>query len=477
MKTEDLIQGLGELGWEVPPDSGPAKGNGGADQEQECRPPAFSDESLALGFAEQYATRLRYVAKWSRWMVWNGKCWAEDATLHAFNLARAICRSAASKCNKGKIATMLASAKTVAAIERLARADRRLAATVDQWDADPWLLNTPDGTFNLRTGERYQSRASDYITQSTAVAPSGGCPLWLKFLARVTNGDRALQDYIQRLLGYALTGLTIEHALFFLYGTGANGKSVLMSTVAGILGSYHQTAPIETFTASTTDRHPTELAGLRAARLVTAVETEEGRRWAESKIKMLTGGDKISARFMRQDFFEFTPQFKLVIAGNHKPGLRSVDEAIRRRFNLLPFTVTIPPDQRDLTLAEKLKDEWPGILQWMIDGCIEWQERKLAPPESVTTATAAYLESEDAIAAWIDDCAERDPNAWESSDGLFASWMTWANKTGEYVGSQKRFVQALETRGLTFSRRNKGRGLLGLSLRPVYYSDNTDRPF
>jgi len=113
----------------------------------------------------------------------------------------------------------------------------------------------------------------------------------------------------------------------------------------------------------------------------------------------------------------------------------------------------------------------------MIDGCIEWQERKLAPPESVTTATAAYLESEDAIAAWIDDCAERDPNAWESSNGLFASWMTWANKTGEYVGSQTRFVQALETRGLTFNRRNKGRGFLGLRLRPVYYSDNTDRPF
>jgi putative DNA primase/helicase len=201
MKTEDLIEGLGEVAGEAPPDSRPAKGNGGADQEQECRPPAFSDESLALVFAEQYATRLRYVAKWSRWMVWNGKCWAEDATLHAFNLARAICRSAASKCNKGKTATMLASAKTVAAIERLARADRRLAATVDQWDADPWLLNTPDGTIDLRTGERYQSRASDYITQSTAVAASGGCPLWLKFLARVTNGDRALQDYIQRLLG------------------------------------------------------------------------------------------------------------------------------------------------------------------------------------------------------------------------------------------------------------------------------------
>jgi len=184
MRTEDLIEGLGEVAGEVPPDSGPARGNGAADEGRECRAPAFSDESLALVFAEQYATRLRYVAKWSRWMVWNGKCWIEDETLHAFNLARAICRASASKCNKGKTATMLASAKTVAAIERLARADRRLAATVDQWDADPWLLNTPDGTIDLRTGERRLSQASDYITQCTAVAPGGECPSWLRFLAR-----------------------------------------------------------------------------------------------------------------------------------------------------------------------------------------------------------------------------------------------------------------------------------------------------
>ena len=157
----------------------------------------------------------------------------------------------------------------------------------------------------------------------------------------------------------ALTGITREHALFFGHGTGANGKSVFVSTVAGMMGNYHRSAPIETLTASSSDRHPTDLAGLRGARLVTAVETEEGRRWAESKIKALTGGDMIAARFMRQDFFEYTPQFKLMIAGNHKPGLRSVDEAIRRRFHLIPFTVTIPPEERDLELGDKLKGECP----------------------------------------------------------------------------------------------------------------------
>src|SRR5262249_7748703 len=161
------------------------------------------------------------------------------------------------------------------------------------------------------------------------------------------------------------------------------------------------------------DRHPTELAGLHGARLVTATETEEGRQWAESKIKVLTGGDKIAARFMRQDFFEFTPQFKLVIAGNHKPGLRSVDEAIRRRLHLIPFTVTIPPNQRDAQLPNKLKAERPGILAWMIQGCLDWQERGLCPPTVVTDATVAYLEAEDALSAWMDDCCRRDPQAWE----------------------------------------------------------------
>ena len=179
------------------------------------------------------------------------------------------------------------------------------------------------------------------------MTPAGKCPIWLQFLAEITGGDQNLQDFLQRMFGYALTGVTTEHALFFLYGTGGNGKSVFINTISGILAEYHKPAPIETFTASQSERHPTDLAGLRGARCVTAVETEEGRRWAESKIKALTGGDRISARFMRQDFFEYVPQFKLIIAGNHKPGLSSVDEAIRRRFNLIPFTVTIPPEKRD----------------------------------------------------------------------------------------------------------------------------------
>lgn len=427
--------------------------------------PEFTEESLALKFAGRHADDLRYVAAWGKWLRWTGQQWQLDNTLHVFSMAREICRETAVACNDKKTATRLAAAQTVGAVERLAKADRRLAATVGQWDSDPWLLNTPGGIIELWCGGRGDHGPEFYLTKMTAVAPGGECPTWLAFLDRVTGGNTDLQGFLQRMAGYALSGDISAHALFFMFGTGANGKSVFLDTLAGIMGDYHKTAPIETFTASHGDRHPTELAGLMGARLVTSVETEEGRRWAESRIKALTGGDEISARFMRQDFFEFVPQFKLVIAGNHKPGLRSVDEAIRRRFNLIPFTVTIPPEERDEKLKDKLRKEWPGILSWMIEGCRAWRENGLQAPYAVTAATAEYLEGEDALTAWIDECCERDPAAWEPRNALFSSWRAWTERSGEYAGSQKRFSQTMEAHGFEPLRKHQGRGFLGLSIR------------
>jgi putative DNA primase/helicase len=465
---DDIVQKILALASEAPIDR---TDDAAFPDDDEARPPEFSDEALALRFAEQHTERLRYVAAWGRWLIWNGLRWCFDETLHAFDLVRRACRQAAADCDKPKVAVSIASAKTVAAVERLARSDRRLAATVEQWDADPWLLNTPGGVVGLRDGVTRRAQPADYMTKITGIAPDQHCPIttWLIFLDRVTRGDAALIAFLRRVCGYALTGSVSEHALFFLYGTGANGKSTFLNVLIGCAGDYHRTSPIETFTASATERHPTDLAALRGARVVTAVETEEGRRWAESKIKSLTGGDRIAARFMRQDFFEFTPNFKLIIAGNHKPGLRSVDEAIRRRFHLLPFTVTIPPEERDEGLADKLKEEWPGILAWAIDGCNDWLQLGLAPPPAVQAATAAYLEAEDALAAWIEDSAERDTGAFESVTGLYKSWKSWAERSGEYVGSLKKFSQRLEDRGDSIGvRRGRdekgGRGFFGLSL-------------
>jgi putative DNA primase/helicase len=420
-----------------------------------------TEEAIALAFADRHAHELRYVALWSRWLLYDGTRWHPDDTLHSFERARVICREVSAEVGKPQIA----SAKTVAAVERLARADRRLAATQDQWDTNMMALNTPDGVVDLVSGKMRPHDAADYMTKIAAVSPRGSCPLWLSFLDRVTAGNVELQAFLQRMCGYALTGDTSEHALFFGYGTGANGKTVFTDTISGILADYHCAAPIETFTATTVDRHPTELADLRGARLVTAVETEDGRRWAESRIKMLTGGEKVKARFMRQDLFEFRPQLKLLITGNHKPGLRSVDEAMRRRFNLIPFTVTIPPAERDKELTTKLRDERPGILAWMVQGCLAWQQHGLAPPDSVRIATAAYLEGEDAVAAWIDDCCDVDPQAWEKSSKLYGSWKTWTDDAGERAGSARRFAQALEARGYPRTRTMAARGHNGLKLR------------
>ncbi|MEE8041625.1 MAG: phage/plasmid primase, P4 family [Pseudomonadales bacterium] len=424
--------------------------------------PAFSEDALGREFTRRHGDDLRYVAGWGRWLMWDGTHWAFDETMRSFDLARDVCRKAAQECNKG--AKQVASAKTVAAVEKLAKADRQHAATVDQWDADPWLLNTPGGVVDLRTGETRENRRGDYCSKVTAVARGGKCSEWLEFLKRITGGDDELQNFLKRVTGYGLTGLTREHALFFLYGTGANGKSTFVNAVAGVAGDYHVTSGMETFTASNTDRHPTELAALRGARLVTATETEEGRRWAESRIKQLTGGDPIAARFMRQDLFEFVPQFKLVIAGNHKPQLRNVDEAMRRRLHLVPFTVTIPEDERDEQLGESLKAEWPGILDWMIEGAVEWGMMGLQPPAGVRDATREYLSAEDALATWIEDRCHEGPDFKTRTPELFASWKLWAEKAGEEVGSMKRFSQRLEARGYEkFTFHGGGKGFRSLS--------------
>jgi putative DNA primase/helicase len=346
----------------------------------------------------------------------------------------------------------------------LATADPRVVVLPDDFDRDLWLLNTPAGAVDLKTGEIREHRRDDYCTKIATVSPHGDCRRWRSFLDEIMGGDRECVDYLQRVFGYGLTGSTRDHCLVFFYGHGANGKSVMLNTVASILGDYHTTAPIETFTASTIDRHPTELAGLRGARLVTSVETEEGRRWDETKIKTLTGGDRIKARFMRGNFFEYQPQFKLIIAGNHKPALRTVDEAIRRRFHLVPFEVTIPPEKRDAGLTERLKAEWPGILRWMVDGCLMWQRDGLKPTKAVRDATAEYLEAEDAVATWLADCCTLDVNARESSTALFGSWAGWARTAGEPIGSQRSFSQKLEGR-FTPHRTEKGRGFLGLKIK------------
>jgi putative DNA primase/helicase len=333
-------------------------------------------------------------------------------------------------------------------------------------------MSMPAATTDLRTGLSRTPRPEDYntkVTRAGGLALAGTpCSLWMNFLRRVCGGDEELVAFLQRWCGYCLTGITTEQVLVYLYGTGANGKSVFVSTVAGILGDYAAVAPMEMLLASKNERHPTELAKLMGVRLVTAHEVAGGRRWDEDKIKLLTGGDKLTARFMRQDFFEFTPKFKLMIFGNHKPTLRNVDEAIKRRFLLVPFTVTIPEAERDPDLVEKLKPEWPAILRWMINGCLEWQRLgHLGIPAKVRDASNEYFADQDSIGQWIEEALScHDDRAFTRTADLFTAWREWCTLRNLTAGSVKGFSQALADRGLAKKRDNVAKwGFKGVTFR------------
>jgi putative DNA primase/helicase len=355
-----------------------------------------------------------------------------------------------------KTAKAICDGSTIAAVEKLARSDRRVAARVNQFNTNHWLLNTPGGVVDLKTGKLQPHRAEDYMSLITEVAPSetADCPRFKAFLGEIMGNDGDLISYLQRLIGYCLTGEIREHVLIFGYGTGKNGKGVLINTLRGILGSYHKTAPMECFQETFGERHPTDLAMLQSRRLVTATETDEGKRWSESKIKTLTGGDQISARFMRQDFFQYIPAFKLFLTGNHKPSLKTVDEAIRRRFHLIPFAVTIPPERQDKDLGDKLRVEYPGILRWAIEGCLAWQRQGLSPPAAVIDATNDYLEAQDTLSQWIEERCNVGPNCWALVNTLYESWKLWGELAGEKVPPQRKFSEAL--RALGYQPERKG---------------------
>jgi putative DNA primase/helicase len=437
----------------------------------------LSEDAIALRLVDLHCDRLRYVAQTKKWLVWDGTRWAIDTSGEVSTTARAICREVALEASPKSNRRAISSEKTKNAIISLAADDQRIKATMDQFDAQPMLLNTKNGVIDLRTGIVEPHNSAFFLTRITSVAMDRNCPTpqWQAFLDRSIGGNADLKRFLQRAAGYAITGSTKEHAMFFLCGLGGNGKGVFVRTLAGIMSEYHRSASIETFTVSKFERHPTEIAALWGARIVTASETEEGRPWAESRIKELTGGDKITARYMRKDFFDFFPQFKLIISGNHRPGLRSVDEAMRRRMNLIPFEEMIPKSERDPELDEKLKAEWPGILAWLIEGCLDWQKIGLSPPRAVVDATEEYLTSEDTFKTFLEECCEVAPNLWEPTANLFFRYKQWTEQSGEYVGTERRFAQKLTSGGfkaqrkwveVTNGQRIKKRGFLGLKLGP-----------
>jgi len=429
--------------------------------------PQLSEMYVASEFAARYVDTVRYVAPWKKWLVWNGVRWEDDDRRQAHDLADQLCREYSRVA--GKRALTVASAGFRTAVLSLASDNQQLAATTDQWDRNPFLLNTPAGVVNLQTGVMRSHKPSDYMRMCTAVGPrvtrndGENCPLWIAFLRQIMDNDENLVSYLQRVCGYGLTGSIKEHQMWFGYGSGNNGKSVFVEVFSRLLGDYHVNTPIETFTVQQFDAHPTELARFQGKRLVTSSETEEGRRWAESRIKEITGGTQITARFMRQDFFQFYPQFKLFLTGNHMPVLRNVGKAMARRFNRVPFSVTVDDDKVNKDLADQLiEKEGPGILLWIVQGCVEWQRSGLNTPPAVKEATESYFTSQDLMGEWLRDCCEKEVNGWVGTTQLFQSWKTWAEARQEFVGSVRGFSMKLEDRGMV-KRRNVTKTLNGFA--------------
>ena len=426
-----------------------------------------TEETLALEWVGNQQKDWRFDHEINRWFHWDGARWKIDGTRAALQSIREHIAEAAkgSPATNGKPQTGLAKAAVARGTETFCTIDPRVAVEHDVWDPDEFMLGTPAGVYDLRTGRNTGADRSAMVTRATAVSPAMGKPVrWLQFMAEVTNGDDSLAHFLKLALGYCLTGSTREHALFFGYGGGKNGKSVLLNTVSRIMGDYSTTAAMDTFTASKGDKHPTDLARLDGARLVAASETEEGRAWAEARIKQLTGGDRIAARFMRQDFFEFTPRFKLFIVGNFRPRLHNVDEATRRRFNIIPFLHV--PANPDMDLEAKLTEEHPQILSWMIEGAKEWFENGLPRPAAIVNATDRYFEDQDLLGQWIEErCDVRDRAIGKAGD-LYQSWCDFAAENGEEKGTQKAFAEAISKRGFERSRMHQfGRVYRGIDLR------------
>lgn len=427
----------------------------------------LTDDALARSFTAAHPN-LRHVARWGQWLEWTDDGWIEDDTFKVFDLARQHCAAQADAHRGLASPSQQARAKaagTRAAVESLARADRAHAMSAEAWDADPMALNTPGGIVCLTDGSIRPARPDDYCRKRTAATPRDvPTPAFTAFLRYATRENDALLAYLQRLAGYCMTGQTREQHLTFIHGPGGAGKGTFLNLIGDILGDYTRRIAIESLTEQRNAQHSEDLARLIGARLAISSETEQGRRWAESRVKALTGEDTITARFMRQNSFEFRPQLKLVIMGNYPPGLRNVDQAFKRRLHIVPFTHL--PEKADKGLSARLWGERDGIAWWMLQGCLAWQREGLNAPKVVTDATDAYFEGQDLIGQWIEECCEVDKQ-WESKIGaLYQSYAGFCERGGNYVLRQGELKDALGQRGFERGGYAKSPTIKGIRLAP-----------
>lgn len=435
---------------------------------------ACTELGLAERFVAQHSQDVCYCGPLG-WLVWDGTRWRVDdtgeVTRRMIATVRSIFNEAADEKDHAIVERLcsfaLASekARVIASALKLAETNQEIVTRVSVFDSDQWLFNTKTATINLKTGEAKRHDRSDLITKISPVVcdVSAGCPLWLAFLEKIFAGNKELGVFVQKLCGYALSGSVSEQILAFFHGLGANGKSTFLSTLLAVFGEYGRQAAPDLLLSKRGDMSAGDasaIADLHGARLVVCTEIGEGRAFDEVGIKQITGGDRIKCKRMRENWWEFDPTHKVVVAANHRPAIRGTDHAIWRRIRLVPFNVTITDAEKDPDLPAKLREELPGILGWCVEGCLAWQRDGLQPPDAVVTATAAYRADEDVLAPFLTERCVLHERAKVSRSRLYGEYIEWCQLNGERAPvSDKTFAGQLRDRGIKDipSMREQGR--------------------
>jgi putative DNA primase/helicase len=438
-----------------------------------------TDAGNAEAFGLLYGDRFRYDRSRGKWLTWNGRFWEADdrgaveraalATVRARRAAAALIDNHKEANERLRWALRSESVSSRESMLRSAQSIEPFATTSNEYDVDIFLLTVGNGTLNLESGEIHEAQPRDLITKATDAkyVASASCPRWRSFLREVFAGDDELIDFIQRAVGYSLTGDAREQCLFILFGQGANGKTTFLETVLKLLGTHAITTAFSAFLAQRSPGSPrNDLATLRGARFVKAAEAEHRAHLDEAIVKQLTGGDTISARFLYHEQFSFRPQFKIWLATNHKPDIRGTDNAIWRRIRLIPFTQQFD-DRADRTLLEKLQAELDGILAWAVAGCRSWLLHGLGNSRTVETATHAYKQESDQFGRFLEERCTRGKRFCTTGKNLYESYAKWCLSSGEKPVSNSIFAAALVERGISKKRGRKGVVYEGLGLLPV----------
>jgi putative DNA primase/helicase len=430
----------------------------------------LTDLGNARRVVARHGHELRFCHPWKSWLTWDGRRWADDTTaeiVRRVNETQGILYQCVAsqiqhlgdvgddderKKELARLTRLLKHAlawEDARAIDRclkLATSEPRIPILPAQLDADPLVLNVLNGTIDLRTGRLREHRRDDLLTKLAPVEydTNATCPRWLRFLERIMDRNGELISYLQRVVGYCLSGDVSEQCLWLFHGGGANGKSTFLGAILSMLGDYAMQAVSELLVQKHNESHPTERADLFGKRFVCTIETEQGKRMAEALMKQLTGGDKVRARKMKKDFFEFEMTAKLVMAANHKPEIRGTDYAVWRRIKLVPFIVTISDEDKDKELLRKLKAELPGILRWAVEGCLAWQRHGLGEPDEIRQATARYQADQDVIATFLATQCILHSTAKVQTSRLFSTYQEWS---GDKTTTQKAFTEVMAGKG------------------------------